>query len=114
MAKGKSSIAFGVATKVAGVLASKSFDAVTNMVRNFGSGKVCTEDIAALEIEIQNLKIKTEETEKECELLKSEISQKEDTIEKLNYEISLLSKKFTISVVVAVILLIAAIVGFVI
>lgn len=114
MAKGKNGIAYGVATKVAGVLASKSFDAVTNMVRNFGSGKVCTEDITKLEIEIQKLKIKSEEKEKECELLKAEIEQKEDTINKLKEEIALLSKKFSIAVVVAVILLIAAIVGFVI
>lgn len=114
MAKGKSSIAFGVATKVAGVLASKSFDAVTNMVRNFGSGKVCTEDIANLEIEIQKLKSKTEETEKECELLKAEISKKEEAIKKLTEEKASLSRKFIIMTVVAVILLILSIVGFVI
>ena len=114
MAKGKSSIAFGVATKVAGVIASRSFDAVTNMIRNFGSGKVRSEDIAALEIEIQKLKIKSEEIENECELLKTEISHKEDIINKLTEEKVSLSKKLIIITVVAAILLIFSIAGFVI
>lgn len=112
MAKG--SIKMGVATKVAGIIATKSFDAVAGFIKNFGSGKISPEDISNLQIEIEKLKLRTEETEKECAVLKSENSRKDEIINKLSAEKASLSKKLIWCTSVAVVLFVALIVFIVI
>ena len=108
MAKG--SIKMGVATKVAGIIATKSFDAVSNFIRNFNSGKITPEDLSALQMEIEKLKIKLEEADRECEMLKKTLFEKEKLIKKLNTEKESLSKKLVLCLGIAFALFVALIV----
>lgn len=110
MAKGTKNIPFGVATKVAGVIASKSFDAIAGFIKNFGSEKISPDDIANLQIEIEKLKLKTEETERECETLKEALSEKDALIKKLTMKNNSLSRNLIWCTVISFILFVAMIV----
>jgi len=92
----------------------KSFDAVAGFIKNFGSGKISPEDISNLQIEIGKLKLRTEETEKECAVLRDENSRKDEIINKLSAEKASLSKKLIWCTSVAVVLFVALIVFIVI